>query len=228
MSKEFNFKKAKRAQEVLREKVELRPLNKEPKLIAGCDLTFLNPYKNPTLGIGAFVVMKYPEMEVVERAYEVMEVEIPYYPGFLAFRELPLLVKTLKKLKNKPDLIVVDGHGIAHPRGLGIAAHLGVITKIPTIGCAKKPLYGKFKEPCTEKGCYEPIFHPKTNEVIGYALRTRKGVKPVFVSAGNLITNEEARELVLKLAPKYRLPEPTRLAHNYLQEVRKGIISQNS
>jgi len=228
LRKEFNFKKAKRAQEVLRERVELRPLNKEPKLIAGCDLTFLNPYKNPTLGIGAFVVMKYPEMEVVERAYEVTEVEIPYYPGFLAFRELPLLVKTLKKLKHSPDLIVVDGHGVAHPRGLGIAAHLGVITKVPTIGCAKKPLYGKFREPCTEKGCHEPVLHPKTEEVIGYALRTRKGVKPVFVSAGNLITNEEARELVLKLAPKYRLPEPTRLAHNYLQEVRKGIISQNS
>ncbi|WP_456342939.1 endonuclease V [Thermovibrio sp.] len=223
----FDFKKAKRAQELLRERVELKPLEVNPRLIGGCDLTFLNPYRNPTLGIGAFVVLKYPEMEVVEKRYEVMEVEIPYYPGFLAFRELPLLLKTFRKLKNKPNLIIVDGHGIAHPRGLGIAAHFGVVEKVPTIGCAKKLLYGKTEEPCSEKGCYEPIVEPKTGKTIGYTLRTRRGVKPVFVSAGNLITNEEAREWVLKLATKYRLPEPTRLAHNYLQEVRKGIISKN-
>ncbi len=223
----FNFKKAKRCQEVLKEKVVLRPLKGEPELIGGCDLTFLNPYKTPTLGIGAFVVLSYPQLEVVERKYQVMEVKLPYYPGFLAFRELPLLLKTFRSLKNKPQLVVVDGHGIAHPRGLGIAAHFGVVEKIPTIGCAKKLLYGKTSEPCSRRGCYSPITDPKKGGVIGYTLRTKNGVKPVFVSAGNLITNEEAREWVLRLAPKYRLPEPTRLAHNYLQEVRKGIISKN-
>jgi len=223
----FFFNRARKVQEILREKVKLEPLKKEPKLVGGCDLTFVDPYKNPTIGIGAFVVLRYPEMEVVEKRYEVMKVEIPYYPGFLAFRELPLLIKTFRKLKNRPQLVVVDGHGIAHPRGLGIAAHFGVVEKVPTVGCAKKILYGKTEEPCREKGCYTPILDPKDGKVIGYSLRTRSNVKPVYVSAGNLITNEEARDWVLRLSTKYRLPEPTRLAHNYLQEVRKGIISEN-
>ncbi len=222
----FNFEKAKKAQEVIREKLQIRPLSKEVKLVAGCDLTFLNPYKTPTVGIGAFVVLKIPELDIVEIKHLFMEVKVPYFPGFLAFRELPLLVKTYNSLKNKPDLIVVDGHGIAHPRGVGIAAHLGVVLKTPTIGCAKKLLFGKTKEPCKERGCYEEIKDGK--RVIGYTLRTKRGVKPVFVSAGNLITNEEALEWTLKLTTKYRLPEPTRLAHNYLQKVRKGIISENT
>lgn len=222
----FNFKKAKKAQEVIREKLQIQPLKKEVKLIGGCDLTFLNPYKTPTVGIGAFVVLKLPELKVIEFKYSITEVKVPYFPGFLAFRELPLLVKTYKYLENTPDLIVVDGHGIAHPRRLGIASHLGVVLKTPTIGCAKKLLYGKTKEPCQERGCYEEIKDGK--EVIGYTLRTKKGVKPVFVSAGNLITNEEALKWTLKLTTKYRLPEPTRLAHNYLQKVRKGIISRNT
>jgi deoxyribonuclease V len=221
----LDIKKAAKAQEILRRAITLKPLEREPKLIAGCDLTFVNPYKTPTLGISSFIVFKYPEMEVVERSYELMEVKIPYYPGFLAFRELPLLLKNFKKLKNKPELVIVDGHGIAHPRRLGIAAHFGVITKIPTIGCAKKLLFGKTKEPCRERGCFEEI-KDRSGKTIGYTLRTRRGVKPVFVSAGNLITNEEARDLVLELS-KYRLPEPTRQAHNYLQEIRKGIISKS-
>ena len=223
----FLFDRAKKAQELIREKLRLEPLKREPELIGGCDLTFLNPYSNPTVGIGAFVVFKYPEMELVEKRHEIMEVKLPYYPGFLAFRELPLLLKTFRKLKNRPDLIIVDGHGIAHPRKLGIAAHFGAVTGVATIGCAKKLLYGKTKEPCNEKGCHEPIIDPRNKEVIGYTLRTRKGVKPVFVSAGNLITSEEARDWVLRLSTRYRLPEPTRMAHNYLQEVRKGIISKN-
>ncbi|WP_457680862.1 endonuclease V [Thermovibrio sp.] len=223
----FSFKKAKRAQEVLREKIKLKPLRREPKLIAGCDLTFINPYKTPTMGIGAFVVLNYPELKVVERVHLIREVKVPYFPGFLAFREVGILLSCFKKLKRKPDLVLVDGHGIAHPRRLGIASHFGVITKVPTVGCAKKLLYGKTREPCLEKGCYEEIKEPKTGEVIGYTLRTRSKVKPVFASPGNLITLEEARDITLKTATKYRLPEPTRLAHNYLQEVRKGIIKQN-
>lgn len=220
----FSYRKAKKAQEILREKLEIKPLEREVNLIGGCDLTFLDPFKNPTLGIGAFVVLKFPELEVLERVYETEEVKIPYVPGFLAFRELPLLLKTFRKLKNRPDVIFVDGHGITHPRGLGIAAHFGVVTGIPTVGCAKKPLYGKFKAPCRDVGCKEPILHPETNQLIGYAVRLRKNSKPVLVSSGNLITPEEALELTLKTAKGYKLPEPTRLAHNYLQTVRKGII----
>ncbi|MEO2083138.1 MAG: endonuclease V [Desulfurobacteriaceae bacterium] len=224
----FNFSKAKKAQEVLSRKVELTPLKGDVRLVAGCDLTFINPFKTPTLGIGAFVLLSYPELKVVKKIYSTMEIKIPYVPGFLAFREIPLLLKTFKLLGETPDIVIVDGHGIAHPRKLGIAAHFGVVTGIPTIGCAKKPLFGSFKEPCGERGCREPIFHPETGKVIGYALRTKKGVKPVYVSPGHRITVSESAEIVLNLSKKYRLPEPTRLAHNYLQHVRKCIISRNS
>jgi len=217
----FSFEKAGKAQKALSKLIEIKPLSGKLNLIAGCDLTFLNPFQNPTTGIGAFVVLTYPELEVVERTYDVMEIKIPYVPGFLAFRELPLLIKAFRKLKRKPDLVVVDGHGIAHPRRLGIAAHFGVIERIPTVGCAKKPLYGKFKEPCKEKGCYEKILDPKTGELIGYVLRTKDNVKPVYVSPGNLITFEEILPLIDSLVTRYRLPEPTRLAHNYLQKIRK-------
>ncbi len=222
----FSFKKARKAQEVLKKRVKLEPLKREIKTVAGCDLTFLDPFKNPITGIGAFIVLTYPELKVVEKVYEVAEVEIPYVPGFLAFRELPLLIKAFKKLKRKPDIVFIDGHGITHPRGLGIAAHFGVITGIPSVGCAKKPLFGEFKEPCREAGCYEPILHPKTKETIGYAVRLRKNSKPVYISPGNLITPEEALKLALKTARGFKLPEPTRIAHNYLQTVRKGIIQR--
>ena len=219
----FSLLKAKKAQEKLKKRLKLKPLEKEVKLVAGCDLTFLDPYKTPTLGIGAFVVLTFPELKIVEVEWELLEIKIPYFPGFLAFREIPLLVKTFRKLKNRPDVVIVDGHGIAHPRRLGIATHFGIIENIPTVGCAKKPLYGKFKEPCEEKGCYERVFDPKTKEQIGFVLRTKDKVKPVFVSPGNLITFEEALFLIKSLVTKYRLPEPTRLAHNYLQKVRKKV-----
>ncbi len=220
----FSFKKAERAQRELLKKLKLRPLERKIKLIGGCDLTFIDPYRNPTVGIGAFVILEFPSLKVVEKIYDTMEVKVPYVPGFLAFREVPLLVKTYLKLKNKPDLVVVDGHGIAHPRRLGIATHFGIVMNVPTIGCAKKILYGKVKEPCKKVGCSSPIVDPKTKEILGYAVRMRERVKPVFVSPGNLITPEESLEIVLKLGRGYKLPEPTRLAHNYLQIVRKGII----
>jgi len=219
----FSLLRAKKAQEELKKRLSLKPLEREVKLVAGCDLTFLDPYKTPTLGIGAFVVLTFPELKVIEVKWELLEIKIPYFPGFLAFREIPLLVKTFRKLENRPDVVIVDGHGIAHPRRLGIATHFGIVEKIPTIGCAKKPLYGKFKEPCKEKGCYEKMFDPKTGELIGYVLRTKNNVKPVYVSPGNLITFEEVLPLINSLVTKYRLPEPTRLAHNYLQKVRRKL-----
>jgi deoxyribonuclease V len=220
----FDFRKARKAQEILRKKLTFKPLRRV-KLVAGCDLTFLNPYKTPTTGIGAFVVLSYPSLEVVEYVHEILEVKLPYVPGFLAFREISLLSKTFRKLKNKPDLVIVDGHGIAHPRRLGIAAHFGVVEKVPTIGCAKKPLYGVFKEPCEKRGCYEPIIDPRTEEILGYVLRTKDKVKPVYISPGNLVTLEDTLSFMNSLEGRYRIPEPTRLAHNYLQKVRKKLLN---
>ncbi len=222
----FNFSKAAKAQNILKSRLKFVPLKKEPKFVAGCDLTFINPYKTPTVGIGAFVVLSYPDLEVIEKVYTTLDVNVPYVPGFLAFREIPLLLKAFKRLKIKPDVVIVDGHGIAHPRRLGIAAHFGVVTGISTIGCAKKPLYGEFEVPCNEKGCYSPVKAPDTGEILGYVVRSRKNVKPIYVSPGNLIDLESTLKLMLSIInrSKYRIPEPTRLAHNYLQEVRKSLM----
>ncbi|WP_457567817.1 endonuclease V [Desulfurobacterium sp.] len=220
----FDFKKAAYAQQILREKVKLQPLGKSVKLIAGCDLTFLNPFRTPTVGIAAFVILKYPELEVVEKVYATGEVAIPYVPGFLAFREIPLLLKAFRMIKSKPDVVLVDGHGVVHPRGLGIAAHLGVVLNVASVGCAKKPLYGVFDYPGEKKGNFAYIYDKFSGEKLGVVLRTKDGVKPVYVSPGNLIDVESAKELVLRSVTRYRLPEPTRLAHNFLQEVRKKFL----
>ncbi len=210
-----------KVQRKLSEMVKFEPLG-NPKFVAGCDLTYINPFKTPTLGIGAFVVLSYPDLDIVEEVYDTLEVKIPYVTTFLAFREVPLLLKTFRKLRHRVDLVIVDGHGIIHPRGLGIAAHFGVLTNVPSIGCAKSPLYGNFKEPCLKRGCYQPILKPKTGQVMGYAVRTKNNVKPVYVSPGNLVTLKDTLRFTLSLSKGYRIPEPTRLAHNFLQRVRKG------
>ncbi len=220
----FDYRKAAHAQEILKKRIKLQPFKGSINLVAGCDLTFLNPFKTPTEGIAAFVVLKYPELEVVERVYATGKVSIPYVPGFLAFREIPLLLRAFRMIKEKPDVIIVDGHGIVHPRGLGIAAHLGVVLNMPTVGCAKKPLYGKFNMPDREKGSYSYIFDKHTDKKLGVVLRTRDNVKPVFVSPGNLTDIETAKNLVFSTVTRYRLPEPTRLAHNFLKEVRKKFL----
>ncbi|WP_456396994.1 endonuclease V [Desulfurobacterium sp.] len=220
----FDFKKAAYTQKILKNKIKLYPLKKSVELIGGCDLTFLNPFKTPTIGIAAFVILNYPELRVVERVYAVGEVNIPYVPGFLAFREIPLLLRAFRRIKEKPDVIMVDGHGIVHPRGLGIAAHLGVVLNMPTVGCAKKPLYGRFDMPKAKKGDFSYILDKYTDKKLGVVLRTRDNVKPVFVSPGNLIDVKTAKNLVLSTVTRYRLPEPTRLAHNFLKEIRNSFM----
>ncbi|WP_456436854.1 endonuclease V [Desulfurobacterium sp.] len=217
----FDFKRAAYAQKILRRQIKLCPFKKPVKLVGGCDLTFLNPFKTPTTGIAAFVILRYPELEIVERVYAIGEVNIPYVPGFLAFREIPLLLKTFRMIKEKPDVVIVDGHGIVHPRGLGIAAHLGVVLGVPAVGCAKKPLFGVFKFPGEKKGDFTYIYDKYSDKKLGVVLRTKDKVKPVYVSPGNLIDIEGARNLVLSSITKYRLPEPTRLAHNFLKEIRQ-------
>jgi deoxyribonuclease V len=139
----------------------------------------------------------------------------------LSFREIPMLLKAWENLKTKPDVLVVDGIGIAHPRRLGIASHLGLVLGIPTIGCAKSVLTGVYEEPGNTPGDIAYLYdkYNKT-EIIGAALRTKTNVKPVFISAGHLITLEESLELVMKSIRKHRLPEETRLAHNTVNEYR--------
>lgn len=140
-----------------------------------------------------------------------MKTTFPYLPGLLTFREGPLILRIWEKIENKPDIIIFDGQGIAHPRRMELATHLGILLNKPSIGCAKTHLYGEYDNPPDIKGKYKYI--KENNEVIGAVLRTKNGVKPVFVSPGNLINLDLSIEIILKCMKNYRLPEPLRLAH---------------
>ena len=209
-------KKLTAQQNEMRQQVIIQKPAFELKTIAGCDSSFIGENI-----LSVFVLLSWPELEILEKVYHYDHVELPYIPGFLAFRETPNLLKAYEKLQTKPDLIMVDGHGIAHPRRLGIASQLGVLLNKPTIGVAKKILAGKYQEPGPQKGAITPIIHQQ--EHIGNVLRTREKVKPVFVSPGHLIDLENATGIALKTALKYRLPEPTRLADHYAEVFKSEV-----
>ncbi|MHC4394711.1 MAG: endonuclease V [Planctomycetota bacterium] len=171
--------------------------------------------------------------EFIETKSAVQKVSFPYIPGLLSFREAPVCIAAVEKLKSKPDLFIIDGQGIAHPRRLGLAAHLGLFFNKPTIGCAKSRLTGTFKDPPLEKGTYTLLKDKKAamhkaihdlqatrHEIIGAAVRTRNNVKPVFVSVGNKCMLDDAIKITLACTTKYRLPEPTRLAHQTVTRLR--------
>lgn len=214
-------KEAIQFQKKLRERIRLEPLKKEPALIAGADVSL---EWNGDTAFAGIVVLSFPELKVVESAFARRPITFPYIPGLLSFREIPALLEAWGKIKNKPDVTIVDGHGIAHPRRTGIATHLGLATQSPTIGCAKKKLVGSFAEPGTEAGSMSEIYDKKTEETLGYALRTKTNIKPVFVSPGNNITLQESVDIVLRSTKGYKLPEPTRLAHNLTNAFRRGEI----
>jgi deoxyribonuclease V len=180
----------------------------DPHFIAGVDISVNRWAKT---GTGAVVVLSYPSLEPVEIQTVTNRIEFPYIPGLLSFREAPLLLAACEKLTVTPDLVMVDGQGIAHPRRMGLASHLGLCLDIPTIGCAKSRLCGTHEEPGNEAGSYTVLLD--NGEVIGAVLRTRTGVKPVYVSIGHRIDLHSAVSRVLACCRGYRLPEPTRLAH---------------
>ena len=204
-------------QEDMRKEVKLVPLVKEIKYIAGCDVS-MSLYSS-TIYAG-FVVMSYPDMRIVDHAVVKDETHFPYVPGLLSFREIPALLKAWELLKQKPDLVVVDGQGIAHPRRLGIASHLGVVLDIPTIGCGKSKLTGVFTPP-KDVGETSVLLDPKTKEILGGVLLSKLRSNPLFISPGHLVTIPESIEIVKSCLQGYRLPEPTRMAHNIMNEYRK-------
>ncbi len=159
----------------------------------------------------AVVVLRLPDLTTADWAVAERPVEFPYVPGLLSFREGPVILDALNRLARPPDLLIFDGQGIAHPRRLGIASHIGVLADLPAIGCAKSRLCGTYEEPPPEKGGQTPLHH--NGEIIGAALRTRTGVKPVFVSPGHRVDHAAAVHWVLAACTKYRLPETTRRAH---------------
>ncbi|HEY8491005.1 MAG TPA: deoxyribonuclease V [Dehalococcoidia bacterium] len=176
------------------------------ELVAGVDISVDRAGR----GRGAVVVLSYPELRLVERVVEEREVPFPYVPGLLSFREAPVLLPALERLRHRPDLLLVDGQGLAHPRRFGIACHLGLLLDLPAIGCGKSRLVGEYREPGPAVGDRAPLVD--RGQVVGQVVRTRAGVKPVFVSPGHRIGLEEAVAWVLRCARGYRLPEPTRLA----------------
>jgi len=160
----------------------------------------------------AIVLFRYPQMELLETATASLEIDFPYIPGLLSFRELPVVLQAARGLERVPDLLLVDGQGIAHPRRLGLASHLGLWLERPTLGCAKSRLYGEHGEVGDEKGAQTPLLDSSGQE-IGALLRSRKRIKPLYISPGHRVAVATATQLALSCCHKYRLPEPIRAAH---------------
>ena len=182
--------------------------------IAGIDVSIRNENAH-----GAVVVLNYPGLEIVDFAVSTRHVVFPYIPGLLSFREGPVILDAMEKLSIIPDLLIFDGQGLAHPRRLGIASHMGLLTDLPAIGCAKSRLCGQYEEPGFERGSYVPLMDD--GETIGAVVRTRKGINPVFVSVGHRVDLTTSIEYVLACCHGYRLPETTRQAHR----IAGGVIA---
>jgi deoxyribonuclease V len=199
---------ARAIQDQLRDKIRAKnPASlKRIKHVAGIDISIRNEQ-----AIAAIVVLDFPSLEVVDYAVHIGEVPFPYVPGLLSFRECPAIIAAAEKLSIEPDLLMVDGQGIAHPRRMGIAAHIGLLFDKPTIGCAKTRLTGTHDEPDLTAGYYSDLW--EKDELIGAVLRTKDNCRPLYISVGHKIALPTALDLVLECGRGYRLPEPTRRAH---------------
>jgi deoxyribonuclease V len=185
------------------------------RYVAGADVS-----TQGDLGYATVVVLSFPELSVVEvRGYEA-PLAFPYVPGLLSFREIPPLVGALEQIESEVDAVILDAHGLAHPRGMGLASHLGLFLDVPAVGCAKSRLVGEFEEPGPEKGSVADLAY--RGEVVGRVVRTRARVSPIYVSVGNRIDLDSAVHLVLACGTRYRLPETTRQAHNAANRLRRG------
>jgi deoxyribonuclease V len=204
-------------QRKLREKLVLADDNNTESfsIVAGADISYS---KGSSVTFAAVVLMRYPEMETIEESFNIQETCFPYIPGLLTFREGPALLGAFKGLKHSPDAIIFDGQGIAHPRGIGLASHMGLFLNIPAIGCAKTRLIGTHDSVGPQRGDLSCLRH--NSQIIGAVLRTKSGVKPVFVSQGHRISLERSVNLVLSCCRGYRLPEPVRTAHLAVNQLR--------
>jgi deoxyribonuclease V len=209
-------KEAVRIQQDLRQKLKFSPLVSTVRTVAGADISYEKATKTC---FAAVVVIDLDSSRMVERASHVCECLFPYVPGLLTFREGPALIKAFSLLETRPDAVIFDGQGIAHPRKMGLAAHLGLFLDLPSIGCAKTRLWGEHSEVGNEAGAVVPLM--KKGEQLGTVVRTRKNVKPVYVSPGHLIDMDGAVKVVLESGRGYRLPEPVRQAHIMANRLRE-------
>ncbi len=206
-----------RLQERLRERVILEDRFGEVRTVAGADLAFDPETETAFAGV---IVYGFPEMREIERRNARARLRFPYVPGLLSFRESPILIRAFAKLRNEPDLILIDGHGRAHPRRFGIACHIGVLFDKPVIGCAKSVLVGTYAEPGRTAGSASALLHE--GERVGVALRTRDGVRPIFVTQGHRVSLESAVKLVRQCVDGFRIPKPTREADHYVGALRRA------
>lgn len=210
-------REAVRLQEDLRGRVLLHDAFGPIRYIAGADVAFV---LRTNVAFAGVIVYRFPELIEVERRMARGRLTFPYVPGLLSFREGPVLVRALTKLRTEPDLILIDGHGRAHPRLFGIASHIGVLFDKPTIGCAKSLLVGEHKMPGSSRGSATPLVF--RGEVVGRVLRTRDGVKPIYVTTGHRVTTGTAVRLVQQCLDGFRIPKPTREADHYVRQLRRA------
>ncbi len=191
--------------------------------VAGFDVSYL---KERNLIIAGMAILGYPSLDLIDQFLLTDRIPFPYIPGYLSFREAPVLLKLIRQNCDLADIYVFDGHGIAHPRGLGIASHIGVMVQKPSIGCAKKKLIGQYDEPMMTKGAISPLIYQ--DRIVGNVVRTKNNIKPVYISIGNRISLKDATEFILTCTNKYRIPEPTRQAHICVTNYRKKLLSNSS
>lgn len=205
-------------QEKLRKRLRFQPPRAPLKTVAAGDVAYS---RRDDMTYAAFLLFTYPDLTLLESAPAKGRASFPYIPGLLTFREAPILLKAFSRLKARPDLILIDGQGIAHPRFMGIAAHIGLILNLPTIGCAKSRLIGTHEEPALDRGRTVPLIVGE--RTAGMVLRTREGVKPVYVSPGHKMDMETSVKIVLSLCRGYRIPEPLRQAHIFVSRLRSMV-----
>jgi deoxyribonuclease V len=201
-------REAVKIQERFRPLITLKSSRSTFKLVGGADVAYS---KKDNMAFATVVVLKTPEMELIEKVRAQANVNFPFMPGYFYFREGPVITKALSRLKIVPDVFLFDGHGISHPLGIGMASQLGILLGMPAVGCAKKLLCGEADELGNEVGDTAPIHNE--NRVVGAAVRSRENVKPLYISPGHMIDTETSVNLVIDLLRGYRLPEPLRLAH---------------
>jgi deoxyribonuclease V len=202
-------------QQRLRPLVRIIPFPGRPQLVAGVDAAFSDRQV-----FAAACLYSLPDLKCIERSTAVLHLRFPYVPGFLSFREGPAITLALRRLRHKPDIVLVDGQGIAHPRGIGLASHIGVLLDMPMVGCAKTRLVGEYHEPERSKGSWSELLHRGT--IVGGVLRTRNDVRPLFVSPGHRIDLHGSLSVVLACTVKYRIPEPLRCADHESRRKRDG------
>ncbi|HEX5505097.1 MAG TPA: endonuclease V [Thermomicrobiales bacterium] len=195
--------------------IEEAPLPAPPRVVAGSDV-----HMRGDRALATVVLVRFPDLDVLETARGEAALGFPYIPGLLSWREVPALLAALAHVTVRPDLLFADGQGVAHPRGLGLACHLGLATGLPTLGCAKSILRGNHPPLGEARGARAPLVYK--GQVVGTALRSKDRVKPLYVSVGDRITLDEATDYVLRCCTRYRLPEPNRLAHKTAQAWARG------